>query len=210
MKNIIYFFTFISLIISSNALAHGPVRQLSGVSIEINTNANDLWTFITNYADPSWHPLIEKVLSSDGNKKGAKRTFSLTTGGQVTQVLKLADSKKMKFKYRTPTDDMTILSTVEFQGIENPVRSFPVDNLIETILVESMGSNKSKLIWNAVYYRGYKNNLRAGELPELNEDAANSAMQNFIIKGILAVANQFDKNLSEEYIETCFPPKKCN
>lgn len=210
MKNIIYLFAFIALLISVNAQAHGPVRQLSVVSIEINTNANDLWLFITNYSDPTWHPLIEKVISSDGNKKGAKRTFSLTTGGQVTQVLKLADSKKMKYKYRTPKDDMTVLKTVEFQGVENPIRSLPVDSLLETIQIEPIGANKSKLIWKAAYYRGYMKNLRAGELPELNEDAANSAMQNFIIQGILAVAHQFDKSLSEENIETCFPPKKCN
>ena len=203
------FISIILFLMISTAQAHGPVRQKSSVSAEVTANADKVWAVLQNYSDMSWHPMVDATINAQGgNKKGASRTLSLTTGGQITQIIKLNNPEKMKLKYRT-LKEMTIIGTVAFQGEQQPIRTLPVTGLSETIIIKNLGSNKSKLSWGAAYYRGYMNNLRAGELPELNDNAANSAMIQYLTSGILGLMKTFDSNATEKDIEKCSPPVDC-
>ncbi len=197
----------------TSAQAHGPTRQTAVFKATIDANDDQVWAIIEKFDDLSWHPLVVSIDEAhDANKKGATRILTLKTGGQVTQVLKKYDPKKMLMKFKTPTDDMTILSTVEFSGQNHPIRTIPAYNYLDQIKVEKSGDDKSTLAWKATFFRGYTNNLTPGELPELNEDAAKSAIQHYVNAGLLAILKKYNQNATVESIESCFAtnPKDCS
>jgi mxaD protein len=197
----------------TSAQAHGPTRQIAVFKATIDATADQVWAIINNFDDLSWHPQVVSIDEAhDANKKGATRTLTLKTGGQVTQVLKKHDAKTMFIKFKTPLDDMTILGTVEFAGQDHPVRTIPAFNYLDQIKVERSGDNQAILAWKASYFRSYTNNLIPGELPELNEDAAKSAIQHYVSAGLLSILKKYNKNATIDNIETCFTtnPPDCS
>jgi mxaD protein len=213
MKKIIVIITVLMCFSITSAQAHGPTRQTAVFKATIDANDDQVWAIIEKFDDQSWHPLVVSIDEAhDANKKGATRILTLKTGGQVTQVLKKYDPKKMLMKFKTPTDDMTILSTVEFSGQNHPIRTIPAYNYLDQIKVEKSGDDKSTLAWKATFFRGYTNNLTPGELPELNEDAAKSAIQHYVNAGLLAILKKYNQNATVESIESCFAtnPKDCS
>jgi mxaD protein len=205
MKKIVVIIAALMCLAITSAQAHGPTRQIAVFKATIDASTDQVWAIIKNFDDLSWHPEVVSVDEAhDTNNKGATRTLTLKTGGQVTQVLKKHDSKTMKMKFKTPVDDMTILSTVEFAGQEQPIRTFPAYNYLDQVKVEKSGDNKSILAWKASFFRGYTNNLIPGELPELNDDAAKSAIQHYVSTGLLAILKKYNQNATIENIEACF------
>jgi hypothetical protein len=195
------------LLVSVNSFAHGPIRQTSTFTAEIDASAKDVWSLLNDFSDMSWHPLVLQVDSaSGGNKKGAIRTITLKAGGQLRQKIKKHDAKKMFLKIKTPTKDMTVISSIEFKGEKSPVRTLPLSNLLDQVKVVSLGDNKAKLLWKAAYIRGYMNNLtpNVDHLPELDEGAANLAIKKYVGAGILGIMKKFNKNATEEDVRLCF------
>lgn len=206
MKKIFLTLTTLMFFITSNVYAHGPSRQTSVFTAEVNVNADEIWAVIQDFSDMSWHPSVASVDDvKGGNKKGGTRTFTLKSGGQVTDVIKKHDAKKKLLKFKTPTDKMTVVKTIEHDAKENPIRSFPASNQVSQIKIESVDANTAKILWKSSYFRGYMNNLYPDELPELNQGAANTAIQNYIKAGILGLLQKFDKNAQKTAIKLCVP-----
>ena len=193
--------------ISANTFAHGPIRQTSTFTVEIDASAKDVWSVINEFSDMSWHPLVLQVDSaSGGNQKGAMRTITLKSGGQLVQKIKKHDVNKMFLKIKTPTKKMTTINSIEFKGEKNAIRTLPLSNLLDQIKVVSLEDNKSKLIWKSAYIRGYMNNLtpNVDYFPELDEGAANSAIKTFIGAGMLGILKKFNTNATEKDVDFCF------
>ncbi|MCK5897985.1 MAG: SRPBCC family protein [Methylococcales bacterium] len=207
-------FLSILFLISANTFAHGPIRQTSTFTAEIDGSAEDVWSIFNEFSDMSWHPLVLQVDSaSGGSKKGAIRTITLKSGGQLVQKIKKHDAKKMFLKVKTPTKDMTIVDNIEFKGEKSAVRTLPLSNLLDQIKVVSLGDNKAKILWKAAYIRGYMNNLtpNVDHLPELDESAANAAIKKYVGAGILGILKKFNKNATEDDVNLCFTtiPGQC-
>lgn len=207
-------FLSILLLVSLNSFAHGPIRQTSTFTAEIDASSKDVWSILNDFSDMSWHPLVLQVDSATGgNEKGAIRTITLKAGGQLVQKIKKHDAKKMFLKVKTPTEDMTVISSIEFKGEKSPVRTLPLSNLLDQVKVVSLGDNKTKLLWKAAYIRGYMNNLtpNVDHFPELDEEAANSAIKEYVGAGVLAIMKKFNKNATKEDMTLCFTtiPGQC-
>jgi mxaD protein len=212
MKSIKIISVVFLLLVMSSVQAHGPTRQTSVLTTIVDASADEVWAVIQNFDDLSWHPLVVSIEQvQGGNKKKATRTLVLETGGQAIQELKKYDAKKMWMKFKTPSDDMSILRTVEFKDQQHPIRAFPAENYLDQIKVERLGENKSTLAWKSSFFRSYTNNLVPGELPELNEDAAKAAIQGFVNAGLIAIMKKFNQNATAESIENCFStnPNDC-
>ncbi len=212
MKTIKVMSVVLMVLVMSSAHAHGPTRQTSVLTAIVDASAEEVWELIQNFDDLSWHPHVASIdKAQGGNNKKASRTWTMAAGGQVTQLLKKYDATTMRMKFKTPSDQMTEMGTVEFKGQQQSIRVFPAENYLDQIKVERFGDNKSKLAWKSSFFRGYTNNLVPGELLELNEDAAKKVIQQFVSAGLVAVMKKFNTNASVESIDICFStdPNDC-
>jgi len=164
---------------SSVAVAHGPVRQKAEEEIVIDAPAEKVWGIIKDFGDMSWHPGISSVTNQEGNKKGAVRVLTLASGGTINEELKKYDEAKMSYSYKIV--EMSTAKTITYSGAEEKVPVLPVDNYAASIEVEAQGADKSKVSWKAAYYRAYMNN---NPPEEMNEEAANKAVENVLKTGL--------------------------
>ena len=203
---------FISLfVLISNVHAHGPVRQKFVQSAVVNSSAKQVWDLIQDFGNMSWHPgVVETVETVGGNDKGATRLILLKSGGQISQELKKSSAKKMKLGYKTPTDDMQVMRTINFKGKDEPVRAFPLTGLVFSVVIKEIGADQSQIFWRTGYFRGYMNNLNPNELPPLMEAAASAAIQGYIRSGILGILKNFDSSATMAAIEECKEEKGKN
>ncbi|MEQ1560349.1 MAG: hypothetical protein ABL933_15620 [Methyloglobulus sp.] len=79
---------------------------------------------------------------------------------------------------------MSTAKTVDFNSGKENVPVLPVSDFAATISVESKDDKSSVVTWQAGYYRAYPNNLKPGELPEMNNDAANKAVEELFTGGL--------------------------
>ncbi|CAA9889776.1 MxaD protein [Candidatus Methylobacter favarea] len=178
MKKIMVFISALMFLFAAAASAHGPVRQKAEEEITINAPAEKVWAIIANFGDMSWHPGIKSVTVKGDNKKGAVRVLTLKNGGTITEELKKYDDKKMSYAYKIT--EMSSAKTITHAGAEEKVPVLPVDNYAASIGVESKG-NSSVVSWKAAYYRAYMNN---NPPPEMNEEAANTAVTAVLKEGL--------------------------
>lgn len=156
----------IPLFVMSQANAHGPTRQKVTETVEIMAPADKVWTAIGSFQDLNWHPAVEKTEGEGGNDPGAKRTLTLTGGGQIFEELLKYDAEGRMMKY--------IITEVD-------VKVLPVNNYSSILTVEDLGDGKSKVIWKGAFYRGYMNN----DPPEdLNDAAAVKAVTGVYRSGL--------------------------
>ncbi|MGD0959927.1 MAG: SRPBCC family protein [Methylomonas sp.] len=180
-----------SLLISAAALlfsgvvgAHGPVRAKMTASVTIDAPAAKVWDVIKNYDDMSWHPDIKSVKGEGGNNKGAVRTLTLASGGTITEELKAYDDAKKMYKYKIT--EMSNSGMIKHAGQDEPVPVLPVGNYAAEISVLDKGG-KAEVEWVATYYRAYVNNNPPAEL---NEEAADKAVNSVLTKGLTSLAKK--------------------
>lgn len=162
-------------VVSFAADAHGPSRRKVQESIEINAPADKVWSVMGNFQDLSWLPPVEKVEGTGGNEPNkAKRTITLKGGGVVEEELDKYVDKKSYF-YRIDKVDVKVL---------------PVNNYSSTIEIEPEGDGKTKVTWKGAFYRGYMNN---DPPPELNDEAAEKAVQGLYKTGLDALKAKVEK-----------------
>ena len=169
------------------AQAHGPVRQKVDEEITINAPAAKVWGIIKEYNDMSWLPPIKSTDGKGGNTEGASRTLTLQDGGTITEELKKYDDAGMMYQYKIT--DMSSSKTINHAGADVKVPVLPVDNYAATIKVEDKGGS-SQVTWKAGFYRAYTNN---NPPPEMNEEAANTA-----VKGVFKAGLENLKKLAEK------------
>lgn len=179
MKKLLFSIPAAMFFFSSVAVAHGPVRQKVEEEIVIDAPAEKVWGIIKDFGDMSWHPGISSVTNQEGNKKGAVRVLTLASGGTINEELKKYDEAKMSYSYKIV--EMSTAKTITYSGAEEKVPVLPVDNYAASIEVEAQGADKSKVSWKAAYYRAYMNN---NPPEEMNEEAANKAVENVLKTGL--------------------------
>ncbi len=169
------------------ANAHGPVRQKVDEDITINAPAAKVWAIIKDFGDMSWLPPVKNTEGKGGNADGASRVLTLQSGGTITEELKKYDDAGMTYAYKIT--DMSSEKTINHAGADVKIPVVPVDNYAATIKVEDKGGS-SVVSWKAGFYRAYTNN---NPPPEMNEEAANTA-----IKGIFKEGLENLKKLAEK------------
>ncbi len=153
--------------------AHGPTRQKTEQTIEINAAPDKVWAVIGNFQDMSWHPAIEKTEGSGGNDKGAKRKLTLQGGGVIEEELNTFDASKMMYSYRITNVDVKVL---------------PISNYSSKITVKDAGG-KSQVVWDGAFYRGFPNN---DPPPELSDEAAKKAVDGVYKAGLEALKKKIE------------------
>jgi hypothetical protein len=167
MKKLLSIVAASSLLWIGLAEAHGPTRQKTTESIEINTSPDAVWAVVGDFAHPEkWLPMVESTTAQGGNEKGATRELKLKSGGVLKEELKDYDASKKSLKYKTvdPTDPKVL----------------PVNNYASEIVVEPTAGG-SKVEWKAAYYRWFLNN---NPPEDQNEEAANSAVSKLYKEGL--------------------------
>ena len=166
--------------------AHGPVRAKQIATVMINAPAADVWAVIKNYDDMSWHPNLSVTSTEGGNKKGATRVLAIKSGGTLTEEMKAYKDDKMSYKYKMT--DISSSSTIQHSGKDEEVPVLPVNNYAATLSVKAKG-NQAEVSWVATYYRAYLNN---NPPPELDEDAADAAVDGALRSGLVSLLQRFE------------------
>ncbi len=144
------------------ASAHGPTRQKVTESVEINAPAAKVWAVVGNFQDMSWVDDVAKTTGTGGNTSSATRVVTLKNSGTLTQDLTRYQPDQMRYGYFTDAVDVKVLPVNDYSG---------------TIQVVADGADKSKVTWDAAFYRGFMNN---DPPPELSDDAAVKAVTKMI------------------------------
>ncbi|MER0236681.1 SRPBCC family protein [Fulvimarina sp. MAC8] len=155
------------VVIPSLALAHGPTRQKTSESIEINAAPDKVWAVLGDFTDMSWHPRVEKVEATDGNNKGSVRTITYSSGETMEEELSRYDADRMRFG--------------TFIGHTN-TEVIPATNYSSNVMVKAgEGDSTTEVTWSAAFYRGYPNNDPPAEL---NDEAAVEGVNAYITEGL--------------------------
>lgn len=155
------------LMLPGLAVAHGPTRQKTTETIEINAAPEKVWARIKEFNDMSWHPEVEKTDGAPGNTVDSARLVTLKTGGELAETLYKYDAAKMMYSTLLPTVDTKVL---------------PVSNYSSYLSVKpGKTAGTSTVEWRSAFYRGYPNN---DPPPELNEEAAIKAVTAFSKAGL--------------------------
>lgn len=154
--------------------AHGPTRQKTTQSIEINAAPDKVWKIVGNFQDMSWLPPVEKTEGSGGNDKDATRKLTLKGGATVDETLDKYDAEKFTYAYRIANVDVKVL---------------PVSNYSSHITVKGEG-DKSTMTWMGAFYRGFPNN---DPPPELSDEAAIKAVNELYKAGLQSVKDKAEK-----------------
>jgi mxaD protein len=166
--------------------AHGPVRAKQTLTVLIDAPAEDVWAVIKNYDDMSWHPAFSDTTAEGGNKKGATRVLTLKSGGTINEEMKAYKDDKMSYKYKIT--DMSSAGTIQHSGQEENIPVLPVNNYAATLSVKAKG-NQAEVSWVATYYRAYLNN---NPPPELDEEAADNAVEDALKAGLVSLLHRFE------------------
>jgi carbon monoxide dehydrogenase subunit G len=154
--------------------AHGPTRQKTTKTIEINAPAAKVWAVIGNFQDASWIPVVEKTEGTGGNDKGATRKLTLKGGATIEEELDSSDAAGMTLHYRITSVD---------------VKTLPVNNYSSKLTVKDDGG-KSTVTWMGAFYRGYPNN---DPPPELSDEAAIKAVDGLYETTLASVKEKVEK-----------------
>ena len=158
-----------ALWLAQGAFAHGPTRQKTVVTIEINAPPDKVWAIIGNFQDMSWHPAVQKTEGKGGNGDGATRVLTLGPGAVVADEINKYDAAKMMYSYKITEVDVKVL---------------PVTNYSSTITVTPVDGGKSSVEWKGAFYRGFPNN---DPPPELSDEAAVKAITSVYQAGLDAL-----------------------
>jgi hypothetical protein len=156
------------MMVPSLASAHGPTRQKTVETVEINAPADKVWAVVGNFQDMGWHPVVEKTEGSGGNEPGATRALTLKGGGTIKEKLNKFDASGKSFSYEITEVDPKVL---------------PVSNYSATLSVKDAGG-KATVEWKGAYYRSYVNN---DPPPDQNDEAAVKAIEGVYKSGLEAL-----------------------
>ncbi len=156
--------------------AHGPTRQKTAQTVQIDAPADKVWAVIGNFQDMSWHPVVERTEGKGGNEADATRKLTLKGGGTIEEVLARYEADKRSYSYRITNVDVKVL---------------PVTNYSSTITVNPAGDGKSSVEWRGAFYRGYPNNDPPADQ---NDEAAVKAVNGVYRAGLDALKIRMEKS----------------
>ena len=139
----------LSMLACGLASAAAP-RLTTSKSITIDASATKVWSMVKDFnALNTWHPAVatDEIVEGKNDTVGAVRLLTLKGGGTIKEKLLAFNSAGRTFKY----------SIVE--GV------LPVSDYTSTLVVKSVGKNKSTVTWSGRFKR--KN---VGDNPAENEN----------------------------------------
>lgn len=160
------------------ANAHGPTRQKVTITQEVEASPEEVWAYIGDFQDMSWHPVVHATNGSNGNDIDATRLLTLGEKGgpTIAEILyKYSDTeKKRSYSYRITSVKVEVL---------------PVTNYSSHLTVKPGEKDGTSMVeWKGAFYRGYPNN---DPPEELNDEAAIKAVTGVYEAGLKAVAEHF-------------------
>lgn len=157
------------------ALAHGPTRQKTALSVDVAAEPADVWAVIGNFQDMGWHPVVFSTIGEGGNEIDATRVLTLGQEGgpAISEILYKYDSEKMSYSYRITDVAVEVL---------------PVTNYSSHLTVTPGDSGGSHIEWKGAFYRGFPNN---DPPEELNDEAAIAAVSGVYQAGLDALVARF-------------------
>lgn len=165
----------LGLVVPSVAFAHGPTRQATTQSVEINAPAAKVWSVISNFQNTDWCEGVAKTTGTGGNEpNNATRVVTLKSGATITQDLTRYEPKEMSYSYFTDKIDVKVLPVNDYSG---------------TITVKPESGNKSKVVWEAAFYRGYMLN---DPPPALNDAASFKAVNVYLRANLDALKKKIE------------------
>lgn len=195
MKKLSLFISLFLILFAASANAHGPVRGKMTASVSIDASADKVWDVVNNYDDLSWLPLVASVKADKGNNKGSIRVITLKDGGTITEELKDYKADKRTYKYKIT--DMSTVKTIKHAGQDEDIPVLPVENYAAKLSVDDKGG-KTVVTWVATYYRGYVNNNPPAEL---NEEAADEAVESVLKAGLTSILQKFDAGANSSAVK---------
>lgn len=148
---------------SASCFAAAPVLKVEK-SVEIDKPAAAVWEKVRNFDSlDTWHPAVAKdeIVEGKNNVAGAVRLLTLGDGGTVHEKLLHIDEANHSFKYE-------ILDGV-----------LPVSHYTSTVVVQSVGKDKSKVTWSGEFQR-----KDTGDHPDdKSDDAAATTTMSAVYQG---------------------------
>lgn len=157
------------------ALAHGPTRQKTTLTVEVAADPADVWAAIGNFQDMSWHPVVFSSTGEGGNDIDATRVLTLgaADGPTISEMLYKFSDDKMSYSYRITDVKVEVL---------------PVTNYSSHLTVKPRDGGGSLIEWRGAFYRGFPNN----DPPEhLSDEAAVTAVSGVYKAGLDALVAKF-------------------
>ena len=153
--------------LASPALAHGPTPIKVDESIVIAADPMAVWAVAGKYDGiASWHPDVVSVKAKGGDAVGAEREITLRKGGALKEGLDEYEPSSFKYSYRMSDPNLDAL---------------PISSYSATFVITPAAGGGSEVHWYGRLYRGDTGN----EPPEnLNDDAARTAMSEFLRTGL--------------------------
>ena len=159
-------------------MAHGPSRQKVTREIIVKAPAAMVWDQISDFcAIETWHPAVVSCEGSGDNTPGATRVLTIgdADGPKIHEELQKFEPDKMTYKYKiTKTDNAVV----------------PVTTYSAFLSVHDNGDGTSKVTWRGGFYRAFPNN---GPPPELNDEAAVTAVNNVYESGLEGIRQLLEK-----------------
>jgi mxaD protein len=161
------YLTLLAALLASPALAHGPTPIKVDESIAIAADPKTVWAVAGKFDGlAAWHPDIASVKATGGDAAGAEREITFRKGGVLKEGLDEYDPAAFKYSYRMSDPNLEAL----------PISSYSV-----TLSITPAAGGGSEVKGYGRLYRGDTGN----EPPdELNDDAARTAMTQFLSAGL--------------------------
>lgn len=161
------YWTLIAALLASPAFAHGPTPIKVNESITIAADPKAVWAIAGKFDGlADWHPDIQSVKATGGVAAGAERELTFRKGGILKESLDEYDPAAFKYSYRMADPNLDAL---------------PVSSYSATFVVKPAAGGASQVEWYGRLYRGDTGN----EPPDnLNDDAARTAMSDFLRSGL--------------------------
>jgi len=155
----------VAALLATPARAHGPTPIKVSETIAVAAKPEAVWAIAGKFDGlASWHPDVKAVKAKGGDAAGAERELTLK-GGVVKEGLDEYDAANFKMTYRMSDPNLDAI----------PASSYSVTLTIKPV------AGGSEVAWYGRLYRGDTSN----EPPDnLNDDAARTAMSDFLKAGL--------------------------
>nr|WP_083656694.1 SRPBCC family protein [Mongoliimonas terrestris] len=150
------------------AAAHGPTPQKVAEAIDIAVPCELIWSKLRDFGSiGDWHPGLMKVEATGASERGATRTITLLNGETVVEKLDEVNGDLQSMSYRLSTENLKAL----------PVSFYTAKMTVS----RPEGGASCRVDWEGRFYRGDTTNEPP---PELNDEAAVTAMTDFFKVGL--------------------------
>lgn len=156
------------LTVTAPASAHGPTPQKVDEAIDIAAPCELVWSKLRDFGSiGTWHPAVKAVEADGASERGATRTLTLANGESIVEKLDEVNGDLQSISYRLSKENLKALPVSFYTAKMTVTRPTP--------------GPECHVDWEGRFYRGDTTNEPP---PELNDEAAVSAMTDFLKVGL--------------------------